>query len=160
MEAAEALAVVIRAVRRGQGQSQEDLNSVDRSHLGRIERVEVSISIDVLSRLASSLDLDAAALILMATCMQPGEPFKNALKRLSSQLGRIQRDGIDTEIETLARSGKLLPGRPARPERAEKMTEVYRLRGKGVRVIEIAQTLELSEATVRRYLKMAAPSQK
>jgi transcriptional regulator with XRE-family HTH domain len=159
MEAAEALAVVIRAVRRSQGLSQEDLNSIDRSHLGRIERGEVSISINVLFRLASILDLDATALILMATCVQTGEPFKDALKRLSNQLGKIQKEGVDAEIETLARSGKLPPGRPARSERADKIAEVNRLRDTGVRVVDIAQALELSEATVRRYLKMCTPIQ-
>lgn len=113
MEAAEALAVVVRAVRRGQGLSQEDLNSIDRSHLSRIERGEVSITIDMLVRLASILELDAAALILMATSLQASEPFGEGLRRVSRQLNRIRKDGIDIEIESLARTGKLFPGRPS-----------------------------------------------
>lgn len=38
MDAAEALAVVVRGIRRGQGLSQEDINSLGRSHFSRIER--------------------------------------------------------------------------------------------------------------------------
>lgn len=159
MEAAEALAVVVRAVRRGQGLSQEDLNSIDRSHLSRIERGEVSITIDMLVRLASILELDAAALILMATSLQASEPFGDGLRRVSRQLNRIRKDGIDIEIESLARTGKLFPGRPSRSGAAHKTIEAQRLRKEGVPVVEIAEALELSEATVRRYLKTMAPSQ-
>ena len=46
MDAAEALAVVVRGIRRGQGLSQEDINNLGRSHFSRIERGEVSIGLD------------------------------------------------------------------------------------------------------------------
>ncbi|MCQ9186463.1 helix-turn-helix domain-containing protein, partial [Streptomyces sp. IBSBF 2953] len=42
---------------------------------------------------------------------------------------------------------------------AHKTIEAQRLRKEGVPVVEIAEALELSEATVRRYLKTTAPSQ-
>ena len=48
MDTAEALAVVVRGIRRGQGLSQEDINSLGRSYFSRIERGEVSIGLDVL----------------------------------------------------------------------------------------------------------------
>ena len=123
MDAAEALAVVVRGIRRGQGLSQEDVNSIGRSHLSRIERGELSITLDVLVRLAGILDLDPAALILMATSLQAHESFKDGLKRLSKQLNRIKKAGIDLEIESLVRAGKLPPGRPARSEAAANALE-------------------------------------
>ncbi len=118
MDAAEALAVVVRGIRRGQGLSQEDINNLGRSHFSRIERGEVSIGLDVLVRLAGILDLDPATLLLMATSMQNHESFKDGQKRLTKQLARIRKAGIDLEIESQARTGKPRPGRPARPDAA------------------------------------------
>ena len=62
MEAAEALAVVVRALRRKKGLTQENLITIDRSYWGRIERGEVNITIDVLIRLAALLEVEPASL--------------------------------------------------------------------------------------------------
>lgn len=159
MDAAEALAVVVRGIRRGQGLSQEDINNLGRSHFSRIERGEVSIGLDVLVKLAGILDLDPATLLLMATSMQNHESFKDGQKRLSKQLARIRKAGIDLEIESQARVGKPRPGRPARPEAAINAIEANRLNQMGTPVAEIAERLGLSKATVRRYLKTTKPEQ-
>jgi len=153
MEASEALAVVVRAVRRKKGLSQENLISIDRSYWGQIERGEVNITIDVLIRLAALLEVEAASLILMATSLQSKEPFSEGLKRLTKQLNRIKRDSTDLEMESLAQAGKLLPGRPARSDAAHKAAEANRLKNAGVSVTEISQQLGLSKTTVRRYIK-------
>ena len=153
MEAAEALAVVVRGIRRGQGLSQEDINSLGRSHFSRIERGEVNVSLDVLIRLAGVLDLDPATLVLMVTSLQTHESFRDGQRRLSKQLARIKKTGIDLEIESQVQAGKPSPGRPASSGAAAKALEAARLRQEGMRVVEIAEKLALSEATVRRYLK-------
>jgi len=160
MDAAEALAVVIRGIRRGQGLSQEDINSLGRSHFSRIERGEVSIGLDVLVRLAGILDLDPATLLLMATSLQNHESFRDGQKRLSKQLARIKKAGIDLEIDSQARAGKPPPGRPARAGAAINAIEATRLKQGGMRVVEIAERLGLSEATVRRYLKILPVGEK
>jgi transcriptional regulator with XRE-family HTH domain len=153
MDAAEALAVVVRGIRRGQGLSQEDINSLGRSHFSRIERGEVNVSLDVLIRLAGVLDLDPATLVLMVTSLQAHESFRDGQRRLSKQLARIKKTGIDLEIESQAQAGKPSPGRPTSSGAAANALEVARLRQEGMRVVEIAEKLALSEATVRRYLK-------
>ena len=153
MEAAEALAAVVRALRRRKGLSQENLISIDRSYWGQIERGEVNITIDVLIRLATLLEVEPASLILMATCLQSNEPFGEGQKRLTKQLNRIKKDSVDIEMESLARAGKLPPGRPPRSGAAQKAAEANRMNSEGLPVAEIAEALGLSKTTVRRYLK-------
>lgn len=152
MEAAEALAVVVRALRRKKGLTQENLITIDRSYWGRIERGEVNITIDVLIRLAALLEVEPASLILMATCLQSNEPLREGLKRLNKQLNRIRKDSVDIEMESLVSAGKLPPGRPARSGAAHKAAEANRLHSEGVSVTEISEALGLSKTTIRRYL--------
>lgn len=153
MEAAQALAVVVRALRRRKGLTQENLITIDRSYWGQIERGEVNITIDVLIRLAALLEVEPASLILMATSLQSNEPFGEGLKRISKQLNRIKKESVDQEMESLARAGKLPPGRPVRSDAAQKAAEANRLNSAGVPVAEISEALGLSKTTVRRYLK-------
>ena len=153
MEAADALAVVVRALRRRKGFTQENLITIDRSYWGRIERGEVNITIDVLIRLAALMEVEPASLILMATSLQSNEPFGEGLKRISKQLNRIKKESVDQEMELMAREGKPPPGRPVRSDAAQKAAEASRLSSAGVSVSEIAERLELSRSTVRRYLK-------
>lgn len=156
MDAADALAVVVRGLRRHRKLSQEDLSSIDRSYLSRIERGEVNVTLDILIRLASILELDPAALVLMISSVQNDEAFSAGLKRASKQLGKIRKSGIALEIESLAVAGKLPPGRPARADAVEKAAEASRLKKAGIPVTEIAERLGLSVATIRRYIKVAS----
>ena len=153
MQTAEALAVVIRGLRRGKSFSQEDINSIGRSHLSRIERGEVNITLDVLSRLAAILEVDAAVLLLMANAVQAPEPLEDSLKRLSKQLRQIRKEGIHLEIQSLVQAGKPRPGRPARSDALQKALEARRLQESGASVTQIAQSTGLSVATIRRYLR-------
>lgn len=63
---AKALGAKIRALRKTRGLSQDNLAyacGLDRSYMGRIERGEVSITIEKLYRLASALQCEPAALL-------------------------------------------------------------------------------------------------
>lgn len=157
MEAAEALAVVVRALRRRKGFTQENLITIDRSYWGRIERGEVNITIDVLIRLATLMEVEPASLILMATSLQSNEPFGEGLKRISKQLNRIKKESVDQEMESMARAGKPPPGRPVRSDAVQKAAEANRLSVEGMSVSKIAESLGLSKTTVRRYLQKNPP---
>ena len=57
----------LRGYRTKYGLSQEDLaldSSVDRAYVGRIERAEFSVSVDILEKLAKTLKIDPHFLLL------------------------------------------------------------------------------------------------
>ena len=72
---AKALGARIRTQRKAQRISQDALAlicNIDRSYMGRIERGEVSITVEKLYRIASSLDCDPALLLPpLADCNSP-----------------------------------------------------------------------------------------
>ncbi|WP_201169753.1 transcriptional regulator [Pseudomonas sp. S31] len=153
MEAAEALAVVVRGLRRMRGLSQEDLGSIGRSHISQIEQGSINIRLDVLGRLASVLDLDTPALLLMVAAVQNGESFRDGIRRVSKQLSKVGEREFSLEVKALLAEAGKPTGRPARPDAAAKAVEARRLREAGMPVTRIAAHLGLSEATIRRYLK-------
>ena len=66
MEIREVFARNLRAARRAKGLSQEELAhraGIDRTYISSLERCVYHASIDVVERLASALDLDAAELL-------------------------------------------------------------------------------------------------
>lgn len=153
METAEALAVVIRGLRREQRLSQEEMSSIGRAHLSRIERGEGNITLDVLVRLSRIFELDPAALLLMAASVQHQESFSEGLKRLSKQFKQIEKSSLDLEIQSLVQAGKLPPGRPARADAEHKAAEAKRMSDAGATAAIISDALGISVTTVRRYLK-------
>lgn len=65
-ELAKLLGSNIKKVRKNKGISQEQLallTSIDRSYIGRIERGEVSITIEKLYEIAKTLDVDPQSLL-------------------------------------------------------------------------------------------------
>lgn len=153
MEAAEALAVVVRGLRRMRGLSQEDLGSIGRSHMSQIEQGSINIRLDVLVRLASVLDLDTPALLLLVTAVQNEESFRDGIRRLSKQLSKVGESEFSLEVKALLADASKSTGRPARPGAAAKAGEARQMRATGMPVTRIAACLGLSEATIRRYLK-------
>lgn len=65
-ELAQSIGVLIRSTRKQKNISQEQLallTNIDRSYLGRIERGEVSVTVEKLAQIAVILDVDIKNLI-------------------------------------------------------------------------------------------------
>ena len=76
MEIREVFARNLRAARRAKGLSQEELAhraGIDRTYISSLERSVYHASIDVVDRLASALDLDAAELLKRPAAESPAD---------------------------------------------------------------------------------------
>ncbi|RZI60530.1 MAG: XRE family transcriptional regulator [Pseudomonas sp.] len=89
----EALALVVRGVRKSKGLSQEDLNTVDRYYLGRIERGRAQVTVEVLNRIAIALGVDVGLLIILATSVLGDEPSQVTIRRIDRQLSQLDQGG-------------------------------------------------------------------
>lgn len=152
MEPKATLAAIVRGVRRCRGLSQHDLDQLDLSYLGQVERGEVSVTIDILDRLAAGLGVEPATLLLLQLSIGLGST-KEGLERVTAQLNDLQEAGAFDHIALAATASKLPPGRPLSMGADAKISAARRLRAEGVPVMKIARDIGLSEATVRRYLK-------
>ena len=80
----------LRDTRRASGMSQQDLArraKVSTTYIGKLERGESSVGIDMLARLAEALDVELTALLVGATNKAPGiEAVRATIKQKATQL--------------------------------------------------------------------------
>ncbi|KAF1311443.1 hypothetical protein BLX42_08750 [Pseudomonas sp. SG-MS2] len=154
MDPTETLAAVVRGVRRSKGLSQHDFAGIDLSYMGKIERGEVNISVDLLNRLAQGLGLEPATLLLLQASPDL-VLIDHGLERVVTQIIELKHNGAIEHISQALAERNEPGGRPLSMGSEQKISAAQQLRSQGVPVVKIARELGLSEATVRRYLKRA-----
>ncbi|MNO45774.1 anaerobic benzoate catabolism transcriptional regulator [compost metagenome] len=152
MDPTEALAAVVRGVRRSKGLSQHDLGGIDLSYVGQIERGEVNISVDLLNRLAHGLGMEPATLLLLQSSVDI-LVITEKLGRVAAEIIDLKEKGAFEHIASAIAERDLPPGRPLSMGTERKISAAQQLRSDGVPVTTIAKELGVSEVTVRRYLK-------
>lgn len=152
----EALALVVRGVRKSKGLSQEDLNTVDRSYLGRIERGRAQVTVEVLNRIAIVLGVDVGLLIILATSVQEDEPSQVTIRRIDRQLSQLDQGGTYSSINDMLEAKKPPSGRDRKANAAENLAIAQRMRSEGASLAEIGKALGLAKSTVHAYLKQDA----
>jgi len=105
MSLSEALAEVVRALRQNRKMTQDDLTLI-----GRRERDKTNVTMEILSKVASTLEVDPALLLLLAHSAQSGEV---ALKRISFKLDDLTQDGA---LDAITTQPARRTGRPATPD--------------------------------------------
>ncbi|MBK4992468.1 transcriptional regulator [Pseudomonas sp. S37] len=158
MDPTETLAAVVRGVRRSKGLSQHDFAGIDLSYMGKIERGEVNISVDLLNRLAQGLGLEPATLLLLQASPDL-VLIDHGLERVVTQIIELKHSGAIEHISQALSERNEPGGRPLSMGSEQKISAALQLRSQGVPVVKIARELGLSEATVRRYLKRAVQTQ-
>lgn len=149
----EALAAVVRAVRRSKGLSQEDLNTVDRSYLGRIEGGRVKVTVEVLNRIAVMLGVEVGLLLLLASSLLKKEPVDVVMQRLNEQLVSLREANVFSSIDEMLAAKRPATGRDRKADAARNLASAQKMRAAGASFAAIAKELKLSTSTVHGYLK-------
>ncbi|WBM44749.1 helix-turn-helix domain-containing protein [Pseudomonas putida] len=149
----EAFATVVRTLRSKSELSQDELTAIDQSHLSRVERAKVNVSLQMIFKIASMLEIQPAVLMLLTASLQSGEPAEAAMARAAQELKELKKAGV---FELVSNDPKTRsPGRPSHPDTLQRIERAKALREQGMTFSEIAQILNVSRATVHRYLNAA-----
>ncbi|MCI0914163.1 helix-turn-helix domain-containing protein [Pseudomonas putida] len=148
MSLSEALAAVVRALRRSRKMTQDDLTLIGRRERNRIERGKTNVTMETVSNVASMLEVDAALLLLLAHSAHSGEPVDIALKRISSKLDTLKQEGT---IDAITTQPARRAGRPAAPDVQKALERAPLLKAAGMSNSEIAQELGVSKSSVQRF---------
>lgn len=156
MSLSKALAQVVRGVRISKGLSQEDLSTVDRSYLGRIEGGRAQVTVEVLNRIAVLLGVDVGLLVILATSVLEEEPSQVTIRRIDRQLSQLDQGGPYSSINEMLEAKRPPTGRDRKANAAENLATAQRMRSEGASLAEIARALGLAKSTVHAYLKQDA----
>ncbi|KAI3486821.1 hypothetical protein L1887_49616 [Cichorium endivia] len=130
---------------------------IDNSISGLVARLGLNFPIQC--TLCAALPEDAPA---SKSCREFKPVIMRMIRRVMTERNVALSSICWREIDGGSRSascGGTSSAQRTRSGAAHKTIEAQRLRKEGVPVVEIAEALELSEATVRRYLKTTVPSQ-
>lgn len=148
----EALAIVIRGVRKNRGLSQEDFKTIDRSYLARIEAGRTNVSIEVLQGIASTLGLEVEMLLVLAVGVQTQVSAAEMCLHLAKQVSQLGEEGILSSIDEARSTPRTAGGRRKIGDTSQISAEARRLRSEGLSLSEIARVMQLSKTTIHRYL--------
>lgn len=149
----EALAAVVRGLRKNKGLSQEDLNTLDRSYLSRIERGRTKVTVEVLHRIAVLLEVEVSLLLVLMTSLLEKEPADSVIQRLGEQVASLKKEGVFSSIDEMLATERPVSGRDRKAKASENMANARKMRTTGASLSEIAKELNLSKSTVHEYLK-------
>lgn len=149
----EALAAVVRGLRKNKGLSQEDLNTLDRSYLSRIERGRTKVTVEVLHRIAVLLEVEVSLLLVLMTSLLEKESVDSVIQRLGEQVSSLKKEGVFSSIDEMLATERPVSGRDRKAKASENMAYARKMRTTGASLSEIAKELNLSKSTVHEYLK-------
>ncbi|SDI94893.1 helix-turn-helix domain-containing protein [Pseudomonas abietaniphila] len=148
----EALAVVVRGMRKSRGLSQEDFKSIDRSYLARIEAGRANVSLDVLQGIAQTLEVEVELLLLLAVGVQINVPAVDLCQRLGHKAALLAESGVFADIAEAAMTPRASSGRRRKSDPVQTAADARKLRAEGLSLADIAKSLQLSKTTIHRYL--------
>jgi transcriptional regulator with XRE-family HTH domain len=154
METRDAVAGVLRAVRKLQGLSHDDLaDAAFRTYLGRLERGQSNATLEKLDELAVALEFDPVALIALAFAQRSGERVDVVLKRALGQAKNFESNGGLELIASEFEGHKLTKRRPGQPRNTTNEQAVRDLKSAGYTQAEIVKQLGLTASTVYKHWK-------
>lgn len=146
-----ALAAWVRVIRQAKALTQEQLSgSVEARHLHNIENARSSITIERLEAVSSKLDIDPAALIVIASALEKGMSDEQILDFLRVELAKLDALGVRDRIGEHYQDGKVTRVRPGRQIDPHKLAAIRQAKGAGESQASVSARLGLPKSTVGR----------
>lgn len=147
-----ALAAILRLTRTARGLSQEQLaTAVEARHLHNVEHAKSSVTLDTLEGIAKRLDVDAVALLAMASRYERQQSTADFLSFLSDEIQKLEELGVLASLPGEFQGGDLRTGKAGkRPVPAEKIQAVFACREQGLTQKQTSLKLGMAASTVNK----------
>jgi len=146
-----ALAALVRVIRHAKALTQEQLSgSVEARHLHNIENARSSITLERLEAVAAKLDIDPAALIVLASALEKGLSDDQILDSLRNEFAKLDALGAREHIAEHYQDGRVNRVRPGRQIDPQKLAAIRQAKAAGESQASVSARLGLPKSTVGR----------
>lgn len=100
MSVKNAVAVVLKAMRKARGLSQKNLAEVSsRTYVSKLERAQSSPTLEMLSTLSSPLGLSPLGLVALTLATETGQSIRSLINRVESEVEELAQAGVLKELQ-------------------------------------------------------------
>jgi len=159
MSLRDSLAAVLRLVRALQGVSKDDFHGqLDPKHVYNVENAKVSVTLETLEIIASTLKVDPLTLLTLAASLDRNQSHEELLRCLSHEGERLIELGIAENWSRQFKNGALQSMPAGRRTSPEKIKAIVACRARGMTQKETATQLGIPSSTVNRIWNRASES--
>ncbi|GHS84163.1 hypothetical protein PAGU2196_49970 [Pseudomonas sp. PAGU 2196] len=146
-----ALAALIRGIRHAKALSQEEMSgTVEARHLHNIENARSSITINKLEAVAGRLEIDPAALVVLASALSNGLSDDEVLEHLRLELKKLDVLGSRESLTKYFDQGTVTRGKPGRQIDHVKLEAIRQAKAAGETQKSVSIRLGIPKSTVGR----------
>lgn len=146
-----AIAALLRVIRNARALSQEEMSgSVEARHLHNIENARSSVTITKLEAVAAKLDIDPAALVVLASALEKGLTDEQMLELLKAEFQKVDALGARDRISEHYRNGKVMRVQPGRQIDPKKLAAIRQAKAAGESQAAVSARLGIPKSTVGR----------
>ncbi|NIE77109.1 helix-turn-helix transcriptional regulator [Pantoea sp. Ap-967] len=146
-----AIAALLRVIRNARALSQEEMSgSVEARHLHNIENARSSVTITKLEAVAAKLDIDPAALVVLASALEKGLTDQQMLELLKAEFQKVDALGARDSISEHYRNGKVIRVQPGRQIDPQKLAAIRQAKAVGESQAAVSARLGIPKSTVGR----------
>jgi transcriptional regulator with XRE-family HTH domain len=99
MSVKNAIAVVLKTMRKARGLSQKNLAEVSsRTYISKLERGQNSPTLEMLSTLSAPLGLSPLGLVALTLARETGQPIRSLISHVESEIEQLAQAGVLKEL--------------------------------------------------------------
>ncbi|SEE73233.1 helix-turn-helix domain-containing protein [Pseudomonas coleopterorum] len=151
MSLRESFGAVLQLLRTRKGLTQSDISkTVAQSHVSQLETAKTSPTVEVISDLASALDIQPMSLLALAHASHKRKTAREMLMESIAELHELELADAPLPLKSE------LIVTPAMVEATRKRKAVEELKARGLTQAEAAKELGMAESTLRRHWHQTA----